>query len=85
MGPPQGNTVDALCVEVARALAKHPSNAKLLAALMEEVGELAKAMLQRQPRHEINQEALQVACVALRIVEEGDADFSEHHQWSDKP
>lgn len=62
--------------ELRRARKKFPDNAKLLAALMEEVGELAKALLQRAPASEIEAEAIQVACVAIRIIEEGDADFN---------
>ncbi len=66
----------ALVAELNRARAKFPGNAKLLVALMEEVGELAKALLQRRPLEEIRAEAIQVACVAIRIFEEGDADFA---------
>ena len=69
------STGAALTNEVGRARAKFPSNEKLLAALMEEVGELAQAMLQRKPLAEIRKEALQVACVAVRIYGEGDSDF----------
>ena len=61
--------------EVRRARVKHPGNAHLLAALVEEVGELAKALLEREPRERLRAEAMQCACVAIRIMEEGDADF----------
>lgn len=73
---PLPETRDALCAEVTRARAKFPGNRHLLAALTEEVGELAQAMLQGKPTAEIQREALQVACVALRIFEEGDASFA---------
>lgn len=32
-------------------------------------------MLQGRPRDEIEREAIQVACVAVRIIEEGDETF----------
>ncbi len=66
---------DAIDAELVRARTKFPDNAKLLAALMEEVGELAQAMLQDKPHKEIRKEAFQVACVAIRLAEEGDSDF----------
>jgi len=43
-----------------------------LAALMEEVGELAQAIIQGQPRKAILAEAVQVAVMAQRIATEGD-------------
>ena len=61
--------------EVRRAREKFPRNAHMLAALMEEVGELAQAFLQGQTNEEIRAEAMQVACVAIRIMEEGCGDF----------
>jgi NTP pyrophosphatase (non-canonical NTP hydrolase) len=51
---------------------KFPENSFLLTALMEEVGELARAYLQGQGENRVRAEALQVACVALRIYEESD-------------
>lgn len=68
-------TIDAIDAEMARARTKFPGNGKLLAALVEEVGELAKALLQRRAKEEIVAEAIQVAVVAIRIAEEGDSDF----------
>lgn len=81
---PEEITLDAISQEVVRARTKFPGNAKLLAALTEEVGELAKAMLQRRPKDEIEKEAVQVACVAIRLIEEGDSDFIEG-EWGDAP
>jgi len=75
MKPPEDMTLDAISHEVMLARRKFPGNRFLLAALMEEVGELAQAMLQNKPRDEIDREAIQVACVAVRILEEGDASF----------
>ena len=72
---PRGATVGDIAEEVVHARTKFPSNAFLLAALMEEVGELAQAMLQKQPRERIYAEAKGVACVAIRIMEEGDSTF----------
>lgn len=65
-----------LADELIAARAKFPGNRLLLAALTEEAGELAKALLQRAGREKIQHEALQVACVAMRIYEEGDATFA---------
>jgi hypothetical protein len=82
--PMQHRTIDAINAEVMRARMKFPSNAKMLAALVEEVGELAKALLQRMPTDEVRKEAIQVACVAVRIIEEGDSDFT-YGEWGDAP
>ncbi len=61
-----------LNAEVFSARMKFPENSFLLTALMEEVGELARAYLQGQGENRVRAEALQVACVALRIYEESD-------------
>lgn len=74
---PAATTIADLRAEVVRARRKFPGNRHLLAALVEEVGELAQAYLQRKPASEVRKEAIQIACVALRILEEGDAEFSE--------
>jgi NTP pyrophosphatase (non-canonical NTP hydrolase) len=79
--PPEQITLAAVTSEVIRARLKFPSNKHLLTALVEEVGELAQAMLQDKPRDEIQREAIQVACVAMRIVEEGDSAF-DVKDWS---
>lgn len=73
-GPSTG-TLLKLSAEIELARAKFPNNEHLLAALVEEVGELAEAYLKKKPTSEVRAEALQVACVALRIYEEGDASF----------
>jgi hypothetical protein len=65
-------TVAALMEELARARSKFPGNRYLLAALVEEVGELGEAMISGT-KSEIYKEAIQCACVAVRIAEEGDA------------
>jgi len=56
--------------ELQRARKKFPDNQLMLAALMEEVGELANAIIEGK---DWQAEALQVACVAIRIVTEGDS------------
>ena len=78
-------THDALDAEVMLARRKFPGNRFLLAALLEECGELAKAMLQKKPRDVIEREAIQVACVALRICEELDASFADITAAESKP
>jgi hypothetical protein len=82
-GRPHSVTLAAISAEVLKARLKFPGREKLLAALMEEVGELAQAMLQRKPREAIEKECIQVACVAIRLLEEGDSDF-EGEGWSNK-
>ncbi len=62
--------IHALEDEIRRARSKFPSNRLMLAALMEEVGELANAIIEGG---DWKNEALQVACVAIRIVTEGDS------------
>ena len=74
---PKPETLEAISAEVYRARGKFPGREKLLAALMEEVGELAQAMLRRKPLEEIRKEACRVACMAIRLCEEGDSDFDE--------
>ena len=70
----------ALDGEVYSARKKFPSSAFLMTALVEEVGELARAFLQRRTGDipgSIRAEALQVACVAMRIYEEGDPIYKQ--------
>ena len=70
-------TIADVCEEVGRARKKFPSNQHLLAALGEEYGELCEAFLENQGKDRVYSEAKQVACVAIRIMEEGDSDFDE--------
>lgn len=69
------NTFNLIRAEMHRARAKFPSNRFLLAALQEEAGELASALLQKEGRERVVREAIQVAVVAIRIAEEGDRVF----------
>ena len=63
--------------EVLRAEAKFRYPNPNLAALMEEVGELARAMLEKKPDSHIWQEAVQVAAMAARCAIEGDPQFTK--------
>lgn len=59
--------------EVKRARAKYPNcdGQPMMVALVEEVGEPAKALLD-EPNERVYAEAVQVACMALRVATEGD-------------
>lgn len=76
-GTPKDKTLASLGKEIARAREKHPGRSYLYEALCEEVCELLAAALGFKPlaarpsRKDIKREALHVACVALRIYEEG--------------
>lgn len=65
--------------ELRRARGKFPGSNLVLAALTEEVGELAQAMLKRRAGKMTDQdvwnEAVQVATMALRCAVEGDPSF----------
>ena len=56
--------------EHAHAVTKYPAPNKNLAALVEEVGEVARALLENKPREQIYNECVQVATMALRIAME---------------
>jgi NTP pyrophosphatase (non-canonical NTP hydrolase) len=79
------SSIGELNSEIYSARGKFPDNKYLLAALMEEVGELARAYLQKQGDLRVQAEALQVACVAMRIYEEGDPMFAELTDEQAKP
>ena len=68
--------------EVERARRKFPGNRHLLAALTEELGEVANAILEHGNGQRMREEAVQVACVAMRLYEEGDPDFDGPAQGS---
>lgn len=65
--------------ELRRAQTKFPDSVLCVAALMEEVGELAQAMLKvragKWPKERIREEAVQVAVMAMRVALEGDRSF----------
>lgn len=69
--------------ELERARAKFPMPNPTFVALVEEVGELAQALLKCNPLKDdyadrckhVYQEAVQVATMAIRVMEEGDRDY----------
>jgi NTP pyrophosphatase (non-canonical NTP hydrolase) len=63
--------------ELHRARRKFPDSTHSLAALMEEVGELSKAMLD-EPLRNVRAEAVQVAVMALRVAVDGDRSLDSH-------
>lgn len=65
--------------EVQRARAKFPGPNANLAALTEEVGELAKAMLSEDFRA-VYDESIQVAAMAMRCAEEGDPTLNPYRE-----
>lgn len=75
-----------LDAEIDRARHKFPDTTFLLAALMEEVGELAQALIDhskgKQPPENVYAEAIQVAAMAIRIAEEGDPSFTYRYNHS---
>ena len=66
--------IDAVLAEVKRARSKYPGAGATNAALVEEVGELSTALMY-EPFDHVRAEAVQVACMALRLAVEGDATF----------
>lgn len=65
--------------ELYRARVKFPHSGAAAVALMEEVGELAKALLQ-ESQESIYAEALQVAAMAARCALEGDPTLDPYRQ-----
>lgn len=80
-----GEAAKALDEEMARAREKFPGNRFLYTALGEEFGELGRAFLQRESEARIKKEALQVACVAMRIFLEGDPTYDDLTEEEAKP
>lgn len=70
-------TLLSLLDELKHARTKHPGTQDFMLALGEEYGELCKAILENEGIKRIREEAIQVATVALRIVEE----FGEHARY----
>lgn len=75
MSAPNRNQLDALLIdvgaEVVRAAKKFPGRDHHMMALMEEVGELAKALMDESPAA-VRTEAIQVAAMAMRVAIDGD-------------
>jgi hypothetical protein len=61
-------------LELMRARQKFPQSEHSMAALTEEIGELAKALLD-EPLQRVQAEAVQVAVMAIRVATEGDPSF----------
>lgn len=65
--------------ELEFARTKYPSNHLMLAALVEEVGELAQALIDnsrgKTSAQHVYEEAIQVAAMAIRVAEEGSEEF----------
>jgi hypothetical protein len=66
---------EAVAAEVACARAKFPGNRHQYVALAEEVGEVAKALIEGESPEAIYAECVQVAAMAQRVAEDGDDDF----------
>lgn len=66
-----GEMLDAIRTELSRARVLFPGRNLTLVALMEEVGELAKAAMD-EPRENVFKEAVQVAVMAMRVWLDGD-------------
>jgi NTP pyrophosphatase (non-canonical NTP hydrolase) len=79
------NSVDGQIILMVRgeldaARGQFPESTHMLAALMEEVGELAQALMEHdrdgsQTTQEVLREAVQVAAMAIRVAAEGDENF----------
>jgi len=63
-----------LASEIDRARRKFPGGKLLTLALDEELGELARELLQNGNTPHARKEAIQIACVAIRIATEGCAE-----------
>jgi len=72
------------CIDAELRFARHrfPGNKHMLAALVEEVGELAQALIDhdrsKKTGAQVYAEAIQVAVMAIRIAEEG----SQEHGYA---
>lgn len=62
--------------ELERARTKFPGDNVTMLALMEEVGELAKATFE-ESRANVRKEAVQVAVMAIRVILDGDATLND--------
>lgn len=72
----QGQTLAAVVAEVKRARGAHADPRHALAVLVEKSGKLASAARSHDAR-EVRRRAIQVATMAIRIYEEGDAAFND--------
>ena len=65
--------------ELTRAREKFPESEGSFTALVEEVGELAKAILD-EPLRNVRAEAVQVAAMAIRVVLDGDSTLDKYRE-----
>ena len=65
-----------LMICLTKARKAFPDNRHRLAALVEEVGEVATALQENQGQQRVYEECVDVACTALRLAVEGDAVFT---------
>lgn len=70
------NLLGEILSELKYARAKFPNPEGNYAAFNEEVGELAKSILE-EPKRKVRAEAIQCAVMAIRIVLEGDPVYDE--------
>lgn len=78
---PDGIVITMIRGELDAARKKFPDNLHQLVALMEEVGELAQAMMEHdrdgsQTVQMVLRECVQVAAMAIRVATEGDENFA---------
>lgn len=64
--------LDAVRIEIYRARALFPTNAIMMCALAEELGEISRAAME-EPASQVRAEAVQLAAMATRLALEGDA------------
>jgi len=77
---PDGLVMKMITDELDAAREAFPGKTHMLCALVEEVGELAQAIMQHDRKqgtsvHEVLREAVQVAAMAIRVAVEGDDNF----------
>jgi hypothetical protein len=77
---PEQQIVAEILAEVTRARSLFPGANATNAALVEEVGEVSKALM-FEPWSYVRKECIQVATMAIRLALEGDATFTE---WRNK-
>lgn len=80
----KSKTIKDIRAEIMRARKKFPENEHQLAALTEEVGELAQALIDNSmgtlTPNRVYWEAIQVAAMAIRVAEEGDRSFPYRYE-----
>ena len=69
------NFLSCVVSELVRARSKFPSSIHCFAALVEEVGELGKALISEDETC-VDAEAMQTAVMAIRVATEGDTSFA---------